>query len=40
MSEKWSAVMEWYFLSRLLIVIPCLMVVVAVLEVLLNRVEL
>jgi hypothetical protein len=40
MSEKRCAVMEWYFLSRLLMTIPCLIVVVAVLEVLLDRVEL
>jgi hypothetical protein len=32
--------MEWYFLSKLLVTIPCLIVVVAVLEVLLNCVDL
>jgi hypothetical protein len=32
--------MEWYFLSKLLITIPCLIVVVAVLEVLLDFVDL
>ena len=32
--------MEWYFLTRVLIFIPCLIVAVAVIEVLLDRVEL
>jgi len=32
--------MEWHFLSKLLMAVPCLIVVVAVLEVLLGSVEL
>jgi len=32
--------MEWYFLSKLLIAIPCLFVIVAVLEILLDCVDL
>jgi hypothetical protein len=32
--------MEWYFLSKLLITIPCLIAVVAALEVLLDCVDL
>jgi hypothetical protein len=40
MSEMRCAVMEWSVLSKLLMAIPCLIVIVAVLEVLLDSVQL